>query len=146
MTTKTDPSLVTLSRDECLALLREARIGRLAVVINGQPHVLPLNYAADENGTIVFRTAELTAATEASLAKVAFEVDDIDPERHQGWSVAVHGFGRDITNAIDRESARLRQLPVHPWAPGRRDQWLRIIPAEITGRRLTTAGSGPPST
>ena len=146
MTTKTDSSLVILSRDECLALLREARIGRLAVVINGQPHVLPLNYAADENGTIVFRTAELTAATEASLAKVAFEVDDIDPQRHQGWSVAVHGFGRDITNAIDRESARLRQLPVHPWAPGRRDQWLKITPAEITGRRLTTAGSGLPNT
>jgi uncharacterized protein len=116
------------------------------MVIKDQPHVLPLNYAVDENGTIVFRTAELTVATEASLRKVAFEVDDIDVERHQGWSVAVHGFCRDITQAIDRESERLRELPVRPWAPGQRDQWFKIIPAEITGRRVTTAGSGSPGT
>jgi nitroimidazol reductase NimA-like FMN-containing flavoprotein (pyridoxamine 5'-phosphate oxidase superfamily) len=145
MSTKSEPSLVPLGRDECLALLRKARVGRLAVVIQGQPHVLPLNYAVDEEGVIVFRTAELTAATEVALAKVAFQVDDIDLERHQGWSVAVHGFGRDITDAIDRESERLRQLPVRPWAPGRRDQWFKITPAEITGRRLTTAGSGSSS-
>jgi nitroimidazol reductase NimA-like FMN-containing flavoprotein (pyridoxamine 5'-phosphate oxidase superfamily) len=146
MSTKTDSSLVPLSRDDCVALLRKTRIGRLAVVIKDQPHVLPLNYAVDENGTIVFRTAELTVATEASLRKVTFEVDDIDVERHQGWSVAVHGFCRDITQAIDRESERLRELPVRPWAPGQRDQWFKIIPAEITGRRLTTAGSGSPGT
>ena len=144
MRTKTDSSLVPLSRDECVASLRKARIGRLAVVIKDQPHVLPLNYAVDENGTIVFRTAELTTATEASLAKVAFEVDDIDVERHQGWSVAVHGFGRDITHGIDPESERLRKLPVRPWAPGQRDRWFKITPAEITGRRLTTARAASP--
>ena len=83
----------------------------------------------------------MTTATEASLAKVAFEVDDIDVERHQGWSVAVHGFGRDITHAIDPESERLRDLPVRPWAPGQRDRWFKINPAEITGRRLTTAAN-----
>ena len=143
---KSDSSMVPLGRDECVALLRKAYIGRLAVVIEGQPHVLPLNYAVDDNGIIVFRTAELTAATAAGLAKVAFEVDDIDVERHQGWSVAVHGFGRDITHGIDPESERLRELPVRPWAPGQRDQWFKITPAEITGRRLTTAGSGSPST
>jgi nitroimidazol reductase NimA-like FMN-containing flavoprotein (pyridoxamine 5'-phosphate oxidase superfamily) len=131
-----EPSLVSLDRDECLALLRQRRVGRLAVVIKGQPHILPLNYAMDEEGVIVFRTAELTAATEVSLAKVAFEVDDIDVEHHRGWSVAVHGFGRDITGAIDHESERLRQLPVRPWAPGRRDQWFKITSSEITGRRL----------
>jgi uncharacterized protein len=135
------PSFVSLGRDECLALLRQGQVGRIAVVIKGQPHVLPLNYAADEDGVIVFRTAELTTATEASLAKVAFEVDDLDVERHEGWSVAVHGRGRDITEAIDRESERLRRLPVRPWAPGQRDQWFKIVPAEITGRRLTTAAS-----
>ena len=136
-----EPSFVSLGRDECLALLRQGRVGRLAVVIGGQPHVLPLNYVADESGVIVFRTADLTTATEVALAKVAFEVDDIDVERHQGWSVAVHGFGRDITDGIDTESERLRQLPVRPWVPGERDKWFKISPAEITGRRLTAAAS-----
>jgi nitroimidazol reductase NimA-like FMN-containing flavoprotein (pyridoxamine 5'-phosphate oxidase superfamily) len=120
-------------------LLRQGRVGRLAVVIGGEPHVIPLNYAVDGEGVIVFRTAELTAATEVALAKVAFEVDEIDVERHQGWSVAVHGYGRGITDAIDPESERLRQLPVRPWAPGQRDQWFKITPKEITGRRLTAA-------
>ena len=127
---------VALDRNECLRLLQRGLVGRLAVVIDGQPHVLPLNYAVNEKGVVVFRTAELTAATEASLAKVAFEVDDIDLERHQGWSVVVHGYGREIGDAIDPDSLRLRQLAVRPWAPGERNRWFKITPAEITGRRL----------
>ena len=136
-----DSSLMTLSRDECVTLLRMGAIGRLAVVIGDQPHILPLNYAADEDGVIVFRTAELTAATEVALAKVAFEVDAIDVERHEGWSVAVHGYGRSISDAIDPDSERLRRYPVRPWAPGRRDRWFKITPTEISGRRLTAAES-----
>ena len=76
--TTSESSLASLSWDECLALLRQGCVGRLAVVIQGQPHILPLNYAADENGVIVFRTADLTAATEAVLINVAFEIDEID--------------------------------------------------------------------
>jgi uncharacterized protein len=136
-----EPSLVPLGREECLALLGQGRVGRLAVVIEGQPHVVPLNYAVDAEGVVVFRTAELTKATEASLSKVAFEIDEIDLEHHTGWSVAVHGRGLNITNAIDAESERLRRLPVRPWAPGQRDQWFRITPSEITGRRLAAVAS-----
>ena len=133
--------LISLGRDECVALLRQGSIGRLAVVIGAQPHIFPLNYAADEEGVIVFRTAELTAATEVSLARVAFEIDAIDVERHRGWSVAVHGYAREIGDAIDRDSERLRRLPVQPWASGRRDRWFKIAPTEITGRRLTRTAS-----
>jgi nitroimidazol reductase NimA-like FMN-containing flavoprotein (pyridoxamine 5'-phosphate oxidase superfamily) len=133
--------LVLLDRDECLALLRRGRVGRLAVVVKGQPHVIPLNYAADESGIIVFRTAEFTTAAQASLSQVAFEVDEIDLEHQTGSSVVVHGYGRDITDAIDLESQRLRQLPVLPWASGERDQWFKITPSEITGRRLAAAAS-----
>ena len=139
--TTAEPSLASLSRDECLKLLRQGSVGRLAVVIDGRPHILPLNYAADEDGVIVFRTADLTAATEAALANVAFEIDEIDLARREGWSVAVHGFGREITGAIDRDSERLLRMPVHPWAPGQRDRWFKITPKEITGRRLKTAAS-----
>jgi nitroimidazol reductase NimA-like FMN-containing flavoprotein (pyridoxamine 5'-phosphate oxidase superfamily) len=139
--TTSEPPLTSLSRDECLKLLRQCRVGRLAVVIDGRPHILPLNYAADEDGVVVFRTAELTAATEAALADVAFEIDEIDLEAREGWSVAVHGFGREITGAIDRDSERLLRMPVHPWAPGRRDRWFSITPNEITGRRLSLAAS-----
>jgi nitroimidazol reductase NimA-like FMN-containing flavoprotein (pyridoxamine 5'-phosphate oxidase superfamily) len=130
-----------MDREECLGLLRQGRVGRLAVVIAGAPHVLPLNYAADEQGTIVFRTAELSSATQASLPRVAFEVDDIDAECRTGWSVVVHGQGRDITDGIDVRSERLRRLPVFPWAPGERDQWFMINADEITGRRIVQRAS-----
>lgn len=139
--TTSEPSLPSLSRDECLELLRKGSVGRLAVVIDGQPHILPLNYAADEKGVIVFRTADLTAASKADLAHVAFEIDEIDVARRQGWSVAVHGFGLRIDDAIDRDSQRYLRLPVHPWVPGQRDRWFKITPAEITGRRLTTTAA-----
>jgi hypothetical protein len=129
-------TLTSLGREECLALLRKGRIGRLAVLFLGEPHVLPLNYAADESGVVVFRTAELTVATQAALAKVAFEVDAIDSERREGWSVVVHGRGRDITDATDPDAVRLRHLPVVPWAPGQRDRWISIEPTQVTGRRL----------
>lgn len=139
--TTPEASLTSLSRDECLKLLEQRNIGRLAVVIKDQLHILPLNYAADEDGVIVFRTAELTASTEASLANVAFEIDEIDLAGRQGWSVVVRGFGREITGAIDRDSERLLRMPVHPWAPGQRDRWFKITPKEITGRRLRTTAA-----
>jgi nitroimidazol reductase NimA-like FMN-containing flavoprotein (pyridoxamine 5'-phosphate oxidase superfamily) len=139
--TTAEPSLASLSRDECLKLLRHGSVGRLAVVLDGRPHILPLNYAADEDGVIVFRTADLTTATEAALANVAFEIDEIDLARRQGWSVAVHGFGREISGAIDRDSERLLRMSVHPWAPGQRDRWFKITPQEITGRQLRIAAS-----
>lgn len=139
--TAAESSLTALSREECLELLRQGNVGRLAVVIDGQPHILPLNYAADGDGVIVFRTADLTAATEAILANVAFEVDEIDRGRRQGWSVVVHGFADEISGAVDRDSERLLRMPVHPWAPGQRDRWFKITPKKITGRRLRTAAS-----
>jgi nitroimidazol reductase NimA-like FMN-containing flavoprotein (pyridoxamine 5'-phosphate oxidase superfamily) len=129
-------ALVALSPDESLALLRSARVGRLAVVIDRRPHVVPLNCAVDDDGVVVFRTADLTVATSAALAQVAFEVDEIDPERREGWSVVVHGWGREIGDAVDPESKRLLRLPVEPWAPDERNRWYKIVPSEITGRRL----------
>jgi nitroimidazol reductase NimA-like FMN-containing flavoprotein (pyridoxamine 5'-phosphate oxidase superfamily) len=128
--------LVPISREECLTLLGKCTVGRLAVIVDGRPNVVPLNFAADASGVVVFRTAELTVATEASLAHLAFEVDNIDVERREGWSVVVHGFGREIGDAVDPESKRLRQLSVEAWATGTRDRWYKITPGEITGRRL----------
>ena len=137
----TDPSsraaFVELDRAECERLLASHTVGRLAVVTDGAPHVLPVNYATPGGGVIVFRTAAESTLTEASLRQVAFEVDQVDPATCSGWSVEVRGFGRDIADAVDAESVRLRGLPLVTWVPGERQQWFKIVPDAVTGRRLT---------
>jgi len=128
-----------LSRDECERLIADHRVGRLALVVDGQPHVLPVNYAVAGRGEIVFRTAAGTLLNEASLQRVAFEVDRIDAEAHVGWSVVVEGYCRDIADAIDAESVAMRELPLVTWAPGDRQQWFKVTPAGVTGRRIAPA-------
>jgi nitroimidazol reductase NimA-like FMN-containing flavoprotein (pyridoxamine 5'-phosphate oxidase superfamily) len=130
--------LEPLSHELCEALLASGSTGRLAVVVDGQPHIVPVNYVAD-GATIVFRTAPGTVLTESSLRRVAFEVDGIDAGRRSGWSVTVHGYGRDITDALDPESEQLRSLHLDCWAPEGRDRWFKIVPGAVTGRYL-----GPP--
>lgn len=126
-----------LTRQECEQLLGSEGVGRLGLVADGQPHILPVNYAHAGGGEIVFRTGSGTLLTEASLRRVAFEVDAIDSEAHDGWSVLVLGYGRDIADAIDADSVELRALPLVTWVPGDRDQWFKVVPAAVTGRRLT---------
>jgi len=130
--------LIRLSQQECAGLLVTASVGRIVFVDDGQPLALPVNFAWHED-TIVFRTGEgqkLHAATVGQ--KVAFEVDSIDETSHQGYSVIVKGTAREVTDWAEQE--QLEQLAVRPWQrqPWRRG-WVRIDPAEITGRRLDLA-------
>jgi nitroimidazol reductase NimA-like FMN-containing flavoprotein (pyridoxamine 5'-phosphate oxidase superfamily) len=135
--TRPGVAIVELDRRECEELLATGEVGRLAVVVDGRPHIIPVNYATPGGGVIVFRTAPGTVLTEASLQDVAFEVDRLDAATRSGWSVEVRGFGRDIGDAVDEESVRLRQLPLVPWAPGDRVEWFEVRPAAVTGRRIT---------
>ena len=127
--------LKTIERDECLRLLGTKRVGRLAVVVDGQPAVFPVNYAIDDS-TIVFRTGVGTKLDAAELGLVAFEVDEIDEETASGWDVLVQGRADDITTAVDHRSEALRRLPVRPWAPDLKDRWVRILPTSLSGRIL----------
>jgi nitroimidazol reductase NimA-like FMN-containing flavoprotein (pyridoxamine 5'-phosphate oxidase superfamily) len=131
--------LEELTLTECLTLLSSHEVGRLAVVADGQPVILPVNYRTDE-GTVVFRTDEGTKTRGAPLSHVAFEIDEIDQASHAGWSVLVQGVGLDISDAIDTRSEQLRVLPVSPWAPGDKGHWIKIVPDVISGRTLRQRG------
>ena len=52
-----------------------------------------------------------------------------------GWSVIVRGEITEVTDPA--ELVRLHGLPLRPWAPGARDRYVRILPAGLTGRRIT---------
>ena len=128
-----------LGRDECLTRLATQRLGRLGVVVDGVPLVLPMRFILDGD-TVVLQTNQGAKVLHGPMASVSFEVDHVDWEKGVGWSVLVQGIGEDISSAIDERSEALRSLTVHSWAPPPADRWLKIIPRKITGR-LIRAGS-----
>ncbi|MEU7893308.1 pyridoxamine 5'-phosphate oxidase family protein [Nonomuraea sp. NPDC049152] len=89
-----------------------------------------------DGGAIVFRTAyggpmdeDLRTGLEGVERKVGFEVDRIDEAMREGWSVLVQGPAHHDTTGPD----------VRPWAGGDRTLYVRIVPAEITGRRIVAS-------
>ena len=123
-----------LTRSECFALLAAVRLGRVAVTDDRGPVVFPVNFVLDRH-TVVFRTepgTKLHAAGQGGRA--SFEADGIDEAARTGWSVIVRGEIAEVTDPD--ELARLRELPLRPWALGARDHYARILPAVLTGRRI----------
>jgi nitroimidazol reductase NimA-like FMN-containing flavoprotein (pyridoxamine 5'-phosphate oxidase superfamily) len=124
-----------LTKCECFRLLARERLGRVAFVDGRGPMVLPVNFVLDRH-MVVFRTDEGTKLDVASCGgRVAFEVDGADAATHTGWSVVVRGEAVEITGPA--ELARLRELPLDPWAPGTKNRYVRILPAELSGRRIS---------
>lgn len=123
-----------LSRAECLALLRHSLVGRVIVTDRALPAAFPVNFAL-LGEDVVFRTAAGSKLEAASArAVVAFEVDDMDPVRQTGWSVLVQGRAALIEDPVDL--ARASALPLQPWAPGRRLEFVRVRSELVSGRRI----------
>ena len=137
-----DGGLEVLDTEECLRLLATQQIGRLGLPGKAYPLILPFNYALDR-GVIVIRTHAGSTLSAADHAKVTFEVDEIDRRTRSGWSVLVHALAEEVTEAYRADLLeRTRATGVKPWAPGEHGRWMRLIPREITGRRIA-AGQLP---
>jgi hypothetical protein len=69
------------------------------------------------------------------------QVDAVDRVHRSGWSVLVFG----IATAVDdpEEIARLDGRGLRWWAASERASWIRLLPVEVTGRRLPRAWSHP---
>ena len=124
-----------LSEDECLQLLQQHDLGRIAVVVDGQPLIFPVNYGLSHR-IVTFRTAHGTKLSYAPGSNVAFEIDDYSPSTGVGWSVLVQGVAIDATTANDDVSWTARGAAPRPLAPGVRIHRLAIRPTLITGRRF----------
>jgi hypothetical protein len=130
--------LEILDREECDQLLADHHIGRVAIVVGGQPLVFPVNYVMHD-GAVIFRTARGTKLFGAVGHPVAFEIDGSDAIYHEGWSVLAVGEARDVRDAVDL--ARLASLPLGPWSDTPKDHYVRIRPRAVTGRRIPPHGS-----
>lgn len=124
-----------LSREECIRLLAEHHLGRLAFWSGDLPLILPVNYVF-EMPNVVIRTGPGTKLEETPLRMVAFEIDDADRDGQWGWSVVAQGPAFDITDSLDEFSALLRTLAVEPWAPGAKQHWLKMTATRVSGRRF----------
>lgn len=99
---------------------------------DNQPEIFPVNFLADDR-TILIRTAEgrkLEMLTENPL--VAFEVDQV--ALGLIWSVVVKGIGRRLASEEEIEDARRR--PLWSWPIRVTDEFIRIEPIEVSGRRF----------
>jgi len=87
------------------------------------------------DGDIVFRTVAGTSlAAAAGQDPVSFEVDQIDEDISQGWSVLATGRLERIDDPAER--LRLREGSVRPWPGEDRNVMLRVVVSDISGRRI----------
>jgi hypothetical protein len=132
-----EPWLEELTEDECVRYLRGALVGRLAVVVDEHPVIVPVNYRLVE--TVGLRWLAIRTRPGGLVAhgtpNVAFEIDGVDDVRRQGWSVLVRG----TLLPVDPDAADFREhFDSNPWLE-ERDAWYIIEPFSLTGRQLHAA-------
>lgn len=122
----------SLGHEECLALLRQGGLGRLAVTAAEKIDIFPVNFAVDGN-SILIRTAPGTKLVELTIhADVAFEIDGHDSG--SGWSVIVHGKARQLQTRDEIEHAE--SVDIDSWMPTPKDRYVSVDIARLTGIRF----------
>ncbi|WP_327635133.1 pyridoxamine 5'-phosphate oxidase family protein [Kribbella sp. NBC_00482] len=133
--------LAILSPAECLRMLRSVPLGRLVYTYGGLPAVRLVNFVLDDD-TIVLSTGQgdkFRAAERGDI--VAFEADEVDRERHVGWTVTAIGHLSVVTN--DEADELRRTLPLHTWMPMDDPRLVRLGIESVQGRRLVPWGQRP---
>lgn len=128
------PRLETLERDDCLALLRPGGVGRAVFDGNRGPLALPVNYRVLDD-RVVFRTGEGSIADAVRRSgSMNVEVDHLDEELGEGWSVLVSGDAELLDDPHVLQE--IEQQGVVPWAAGDRPLVVRLDLQAVTGRRI----------
>jgi len=135
--------LAIVSEEECYALVSGVNVGRLLYVDDIGPIGVPVNYALSGRD-IIFRSEGGTKKAAMEQPLVGFEIDHISDDRHSGWSVILRGHLDEVD--MDDVPALIRSMEGHfpaPWAVGVHNQWMRLTPTVVTGRKLGKEGSMP---
>ena len=129
-----------LNEAACLELISGGGVGRLAYAGRFGLVVIPVNYRLHEK-TIVFRTAQgspmdedLRTGIADAEYRVAFEIDEMDMQAREGWSVLIQGSAHHVESPEERASVTAADLET--WPGGDKELFLRVLPARITGRRI----------
>ncbi len=127
-----------LPRPECARLLalHSGGVGRLGMVVEDQPAVVPLGYTLVD-GYVVVRigAGTILATIRSGTAIVAFEFDHTPADRRSyWWSVLLQGHAEEITDPA--LLARLRPVMPAPAVPEPGGRLVRIHPDVLSGRRF----------
>ena len=132
--------IAELDPAECAALISPGGVGRLVFVSDRGPVAMPVNFRMLD-ADIVFRTeADSPLVPPAGGGEAAFEVDHLDDALTEGWSVLVTGRREVITDPEEVE--RAWALGIVPWAGSERNTLVRVVPSEMSGRRLRRRAGG----
>lgn len=120
-----------------MSLLRRHPVGRVAIVRHGQPEIVPVTYVVLGEDVVFASTTGGKSIAAAERAALAFEVDEIDPLTHTGWSVVVTGVAHetDASEATDGDSLGAG-LGLHSWVGRHAVHLFRLSTARISGRRI----------
>ncbi len=129
----TEHSPVTaLSADECWEFLHGQEFGRLAFHLASEVHIVPINFAIDEQHRLIFRTAEGSKLLGLTMdADVAFEIDEFGEE--EARSVVVRGRARQLEPP---ELDEVEQLPLRPWVDTAKFNVIAVEVDELSGRHF----------
>jgi uncharacterized protein len=123
-----------LSPSQCWELLAASPVGRIGVINDSAPEIYPVNHVVDRQ-TIVFRTdpgSKLRGLLRSPA--VCYQVDGIDARDATGWSVLVKGRAIELHDPDEIRAAVA--LPLRYWTLGDKAHWVRIVPDQVTGRRI----------
>ena len=128
-------AIVYLTDEQCWEKLAGQELGRLVTAVGAVLDIFPVNYVRDGE-SIVFRTAEGSKFTELTINdEVLFEVDDHTDE--DAWSVVVRGHAHHLETEPEVRAAD--DLPLHPWIPTLKYNYVRIEPTSVSGRAFRRA-------
>ncbi|NDL59665.1 pyridoxamine 5'-phosphate oxidase family protein [Phytoactinopolyspora mesophila] len=128
-----DRQMIAMDRHDALAMVAGVAFGRVVFTDQALPAIRPVNHVIDDESVII-RThlgSALSAVTGSSeVGVVAYEADDIDPDKRLGWSVVITG----MAEAIEDEAtvARYEEI-LRPWVSRPMDRVIRIVPKIVSG-------------
>jgi len=125
------PGIEIFPSAECMRRLRAGGVGRIAMRGESAPEIRPVNFTL-RDGNVIIRTGDGAILAAAKNAEAAgFEIDEIDPLEHTGWSVVVAGKLFELPTDDEHLS-----LPLRPWASGRKDRFVGITLDRVSGLRI----------
>ena len=131
-----------LSATDCRRLLEQSsgKVGRLGLIIEGKPVVLPFNYMLFDNDVLLCVGPGSTLDALLSEPPVAFEIDHADPlgaDHPEGWSILVQGNAQVIRDHVTLQHAAASGLTPYVGQSGQ--VHVRVRSDFVSGRRFQVA-------